>query len=248
MEKKYLTEENYEKGKKKIKTLALIVLIVGLLIGGNFIGVGIKKQKDVNNNYSDSNKQTIKEQLATEKENLNNKKLELENKIKPIQDEIKSLEREEFTGFDDAYYKREDKIKELEKSIQSDGNSINAIEEALDETFNYCAFDKAKNNSYTAKYCSLKNQLDIKTEFNKNFDSFDSIPFYMIGGFIIIVSCMFAGSMFVFSKRREITAFTAQQVMPVAKEGIDEMAPTVGNAVGEIAKGIKKGLKDNEEK
>ena len=28
------------------------------------------------------------------------------------------------------------------------------------------------------------------------------------------------------------------------KEGIEEMAPTIGNAVGEIAKGIKKGLND----
>ena len=34
--------------------------------------------------------------------------------------------------------------------------------------------------------------------------------------------------------------------MPIAKEGIDEMAPTIGNAAKEIAKGIKKGLKDEE--
>ena len=32
----------------------------------------------------------------------------------------------------------------------------------------------------------------------------------------------------------------------IAKEGIDEMAPTIGNAAKEIAKGIKKGLKDEE--
>ncbi len=47
------------------------------------------------------------------------------------------------------------------------------------------------------------------------------------------------------AKSREITAFYAQQQIPVAKEIIDEMAPTVGNSVGEIAKG-KKGLKDEE--
>ena len=70
----------------------------------------------------------------------------------------------------------------------------------------------------------------------------------MIGGFIIIASCMIAGSIYIFGKRREIAAFTTQQVMPVAKEGIDEMAPTVGNAVGEIAKGIKKGLNDADKK
>ena len=33
--------------------------------------------------------------------------------------------------------------------------------------------------------------------------------------------------------------------MPVAKEGIDEMAPTIGEAAGKIAKGVKKGLDED---
>ena len=70
----------------------------------------------------------------------------------------------------------------------------------------------------------------------------------MFGAFVIIASCMTAGSIYMFGKRKEIAAFTTQQVMPVAKEGIDEMAPTIGNAVSEITKGIKKGLKDDEKK
>ena len=47
--------------------------------------------------------------------------------------------------------------------------------------------------------------------------------------------------------RREITAFSAQQQMPIAKEGIEKMAPSAGVAAKEIAKGIKEGLKDDEE-
>ncbi len=31
--------------------------------------------------------------------------------------------------------------------------------------------------------------------------------------------------------------------MPLAKEGIEKMAPTVGNAAGEITKGITSGIK-----
>ena len=31
--------------------------------------------------------------------------------------------------------------------------------------------------------------------------------------------------------------------MPLAKEGIEKMAPTVGSAAGEIAKGITSGIK-----
>lgn len=247
-EKKYLNEENYERGKKKVMRIALLVLIIGLLIGVSSIVIGLKKQSDVNSNYSEDSKASLSEQLATEKEKLINKKSELEAKIKPIEDEIKSLERQMFTGVDDAFYARKDKIEELEKSIATDKNSISVIDDALDESFNHCNFDKAKNNSYTSKYCSLKNQLNRKTDFNKNFDSFRNIPFYMFGGFIIIASCIIAGAIYMFGKRREIAAFTTQQVMPIAKEGIDEMAPTIGNAAGEIAKGIKNGLKDEDDK
>lgn len=159
------------------------------------------------------------------------------------------VDRVQFTGFDDAYYARKGKIEELEKSIEQDKKSISIIDDALDESFDYCAFDEAKNNSNTSKYCSLKNELDeINSGFGKSFESSKSIPFFMFGAFVIIASCMTAGSIYMFGKRKEIAAFTTQQVMPVAKEGIDEMAPTIGNAVSEITKGIKKGLKDDEKK
>ena len=148
-----------------------------------------------------------------------------------------------------------------EKSIATDKNSVGVIDKALDESFAWCKFDEAKNNTYTSKYCSLKLQLDDFTDFNKEFDSFNSIPFYIFGAFVIIATCMIAGSLYMFSKRREIIAFGAQQVMPVAKEGIETIAPTIGKArasiakemapvygdvAKEISKGIKEGLKDEE--
>lgn len=225
-ERKYLNEENYQRGKKKIKTIALIIFVLGLLIGGSIIALGISK-------YGSSKKQSLTEQLAVEKENVNNKRTELEKKIKPVQDEIKSLKREKFTGFDDAYYARQDKIEELEKSIEEDKDNIKLIDLVVDGV--WCSNPKGKNNIYTSKYCEITEQLDKDGLI---------ILFYMIGAFVIITTCMISGSIFMFGKRREIMAFTAQQVMPVAKEGIDEMAPTIGNAAGEIAKGIKKGLND----
>ena len=46
-------------------------------------------------------------------------------------------------------------------------------------------------------------------------------------------------------------AFGMQQTMPLAQEGIEKMAPTVGNAAGTIAKdvaaGIKEGINSNQE-
>ena len=44
---------------------------------------------------------------------------------------------------------------------------------------------------------------------------------------------------------REIRAFQAQQGMPVAKEGIEKMAPTAGVVAKEITKGIKEGMNED---
>lgn len=246
--KKYLTEENYEKGKRTLKIIALCILIVGFLVGGGLIATGVMKQNEINSKYSDESKAKISEQLDTEKQNLITNKEQLEKKIAPVQDQIKKLEREPFNGFNDAYYAREDKIEELKKSISADKKSVDVIDDVLEDADFACEFD-GETNSYTSKYCSLSNDLaEISSEFNKSFDSHDSIPFYMFGAFAIIASLMGAGFVFFISKGREIAAFTTQQAMPIAQEGIDTMAPTVGNAAKEIAKGIKDGLKDDEQK
>ena len=52
----------------------------------------------------------------------------------------------------------------------------------------------------------------------------------MIGGILLLIA-----------KRRHITAFTTQQVLPVAQEGIVKMAPTAGVVAREISKGIAEG-------
>ena len=53
---------------------------------------------------------------------------------------------------------------------------------------------------------------------------------------------------FFIGNQREISAYMAQQQMPVAKEGIEKMAPTVGGAAKEIAKGIKEGINEADNK
>lgn len=85
---------------------------------------------------------------------------------------------------------------------------------------------------------------------------FSSFGGFAIGGFMIIPGLFLTavGFMvrFLIGNRREITAYTTQQVMPVAKEGIEKMAPTIGSAVGtigkELAKGIKEGINEADNK
>ena len=75
----------------------------------------------------------------------------------------------------------------------------------------------------------------------------------------MIASCMIGGFVFTISKRREMMAFSMQQVMPVAQEGMEKMEPTLskvgsrmmknmapayGEMAKEISKGIKEGLKE----
>ncbi len=285
MENKYLNEERYQNNKKKISKIALIILIVGILIGGSLIVVGLVKQNGVNSNYSEESKESLQEKMESEKKNLNLKKSELEAKrTSALETEKKNLEskKEElkskgitydnFANYEDgeAYdlyvitkaldpsfdYCAFDEYKNNSLTLKycsivnkedEDSKNLSVINDALDESFNHCAFSECQNNSLTSKYCSYKEQLDDFTDFNKEFDSFDSVPFYMYGAFVIISSCMISFAIFMFTKRREIMAFSAQQVMPVAKEGIETMAPTIGTIGKEIAKGITEGIRETKE-
>ena len=87
---------------------------------------------------------------------------------------------------------------------------------------------------------------------------FNTMGLFAVGSFMSVFSFGIAsvGGMCLFvAHRREITAYTTQQVMPIAKEGMEEMAPTAakvteqmapaaGKVAEEVAKGVKKGLKD----
>lgn len=162
-ERKYLNEERYEKTKSKITIVAVIVLIVGLLLGGFLIYKGVKQSNSV-------------DKVA-----------------------LKAQKNEEFFahGFSAKYYEIDGKLSKAEMAP----------------------------------------------------------ALYMFGGFVIIASLMISVSIFMFAKRREMLAFSLQQVMPVAKEGAEEIAPTVGKvgkqvasemapAYGKIAKEISKGIKE----
>ena len=66
----------------------------------------------------------------------------------------------------------------------------------------------------------------------------------IIGGIVIFIGGIIALAFYVIAKRREITAFGVQQVMPLAQEGMEKMAPTIGTVGKEIAKGISSGIKE----
>jgi len=77
--------------------------------------------------------------------------------------------------------------------------------------------------------------------------AFGSFGLVALGGFINTIGftlTIAGGITMLVAHRREITAYTTQQVMPVAKEGIEQITPTVANAAGSIAKDITKGIQE----
>ena len=245
--KEFLTEENYVRGKKKVMRIALIVLIVGILLGGSLIVTGIiktneiKKQNEQVTQQVEQNYQTrTAADVQVDIDKIQTQIDEIDKEITNLQTEKSRLQNEKskiFTedrGFSDRYYAKDEEITAKENEISAKRSEKSKLQSSLSDyeaelwkinsgyNDTQKQIEKARNTISTSKY----------------------VPLYVFGGFIIVASGMIALSIYIFGKRREITAFTVQQVMPVAQEGIEKMAPTVGNAAGSIAQGITKGIKD----
>ena len=238
--KEYLSEENYEKGKKTLKTIALVVLICGLLIGGGLITTGIilsNNEKTVNVELPNNNKTTRAEsEIQADID-------EVQSQIDELETEITKLEREkirifqEDSGLSDRYYEKEDEITEKRKEKS---NLQRKLSDYNSELFS------AKYGGYSGNIEDVANGIFSNAVNGVNRAKYAG--FYMIGGFVIITSLMISGALYLVSKKREITAFTVQQTMPIAQEGIEKMAPSVGGAVKEVAKGIKEGINEADNK
>ena len=222
MENEYLNEEKYQRTKGKISILGTIFCLVFISLGAGLISLGVYNIIKYND----------KEQLKIEENNLLKIKDKFEKKIEPIHQEIKKLERESFTGFNDEYYARKDRIEELSNSISEENYTITLIDRALDKGFNYCAFDEYRDSEYTGIYCNYRYISPTKY-----------MLFIIPGIFCLMLGFMLSISLFATLKRREILAFMTQQTMPVTQEGMEKMAPTLGKVAEEISKGIRKGIK-----
>ena len=231
--KKYLTEENYQKGKKKLQTIALVILAIGIALGGGLILTGIIKINSVKTEIAENESKRTETDVKTEIADIEAKIDAIEVEITNLNTEKSKLRNEkskifqEDRGFSDRYYAKDEEITAKQNEItaqQKEKTKLQSSKVDLESELwkMQSGFNNTKNSISTSKY----------------------IPLCIFGAFIIIASCMISGFIYLFTKRREMLAFTAQQVIPVAKEGISEIAPTVGNAVGEIAKGITSGIKE----
>lgn len=216
---KFLNEKKYQNTKTIFIILAILILIIGFVVGGLIIKKGLNKKNDIYNKYTEENKQaqivSLNVQIKIAKSSLESKKAELiAQGLQP-------------------------------SSNYEDNESYNLyiINNVLNPSFNRCSFDEYKNNELTSQYCNLIKQLEdtekLDIKYKRKSESFSCIPYYMVGTSIILFSIIISISLFLIAKRREIIAFQAQQAMPVVKEGIEEISPALGKAAKDVINNIK---------
>lgn len=225
MEKKeLLNEENYEKTKKKITAISLIVLIIALLIGSTLIALGIIKtntsKKDAekaNQERYNASEQRLKE-IASEKESLN------------LQYDAKNQECDSLDMSAKDWYSKVNQCRRDASAISSKITNLESEEFKL-------------NNNYDK--VEAKNYIPLSV--------FGGVIIF-IGGMISLSIYLIAKkrdiSAFAIQQSmplaQEVIGKMAPTIGDAGKTVIDKVGPSMGSAAGSIAKGIKDGLKDED--
>lgn len=304
--KEYLNEENFQQVNNKIKSKGKLITNITLGIGIALILTGVilliinKRDNNSNNNNNSNNENLIKSQIVAKENEIEAEKENLKTKLSEVKADLNTKKQALLAkGIKESHNYNDGEAYDLyilDNVLDPSFSHCSFDEYQNNElTKDYCTLtnvinDKShyytcENNEIIEKYCTLTTELaklrndkfwssDIDIEIETK--SFAHIPLIMIGFFVTVVSLMAKFMLFSVTHRREIAAYTAQQVMPLAQEGIEKMAPTVGKAgravfeeiapavteVGkkmakemapvygemakEISKGIKEGLKDEE--
>jgi len=290
MKKEYLNEENFQKVNNKIKSKGKLITNITLGIGIALILIGVilmltNKSENNNGNVVDE-RQKIESQIALKEQELKTEKDNLKNTLPQVKSELNTKKQElinrgikKSSDYNDgeAY-----DLYILDNALDPGVNYCLFDEYNKNEiTADYCTLTNLVNGNdheYTCEdneiiedYCVIKSEL-TELNYNKNNlklnsnsirpnNSIAHIPLIMIGFFVTVASLMVKFMLFSITHRREIMAYNTQHVMPIAQEGIEKMAPTIGKAgasmakemaplygdiAKEISKGIKEGLKDEE--
>jgi len=144
--KEFLTEENYVRGKKKVMRIALIVLIVGILLGGSLIVTGIiktneiKKQNEQVTQQVEQNYQTrTAADVQVDIDKIQTQIDEIDKEITNLQTEKSRLQNEKskiFTedrGFSDRYYAKDEEITAKENEISAKRSEKSKLQSSLSD-------------------------------------------------------------------------------------------------------------------
>lgn len=213
----FLNEENYNRANQKLKKASLIILILGILLGGGFIAYGTIKTDEANKlneqRAADAAKETETKQTAAQQ------------RLSDIASEQATLEAE-----------HEAKQQECD-SLDMQASDWLANRNKCDRE----ASDiQAKINNLSVEQFELSNSKQTTIYNLEKPEKY--YVFYFIGAFCIISSLMASLAIFLITKRRSILAYSAQSVMPVGKEAVEQYTPTIAKAAGDIAESVSEGI------
>ena len=134
---------------------------------------------------------------------------------------------------EEKYMKNKNKIKKVGKILLIIGIVILILGIVL-QVIGFIGFGSEFNQDISA------NNVD------NTFGTFGLISGGMFSVFIGVSLMMAGGISMIIAHSREINEFSAQSTIPVAKEAVNEMAPSAGTVAKEVTKGIKEGLDDKE--
>lgn len=267
--KEFLNEEQYQRNEKKLVKISKMLLIIGFCLSAGIIVFGIINTKKENSNIN-NNIERVDYVADTNKE-IERLKSELEEKEPKLTEETTKLTKKK----NELIAKG---VKQSFDYNKGEAYDLYILDNALNLGYNSCWNDKYAKNDLTKEYCSLRNDVEnlqkkIETKQNyissgkaateteeensrleqkaswdlsSNKASFMSYIVFAIPAFMF--PAMIALFLFMTAKRRHIMAFTVQQTMPIAQEGIEKMSPTIGKTGKIIAKEVVKGIseaKDN---
>ncbi len=230
-ENEYLNEERYQNAKKKIKKVSLATAIISIILGGALIAFGIITTKNAESEAEKINKEryeAVARESQVKMDEINAQKATLEEQLKAKEYECDSI----WDSIEDSVAN----FKSINQSADLNAcrDEVSSIQKQIQD-LNSKAF-QLKGNTIIA------NSNKVVAE--------NYYPLAFVGGMILVMGIAVSVSIYSIAIRREINAFHIQQNLPLAQEGIDKMAPTIGGAAGEIAKGvangIKSGLDDNQ--
>lgn len=180
------------------------------------------------------------------------------------------MEQEKFLS-EEKYQETNKKVNNTSKILLTIGIILLVVGVIITIT-GFVNFNKTRNNMMNSFNNSASNMFD---SFNNSIDnddgrefvdsmkesatsitvssnnSFNSAMLIGLGGFISVAgfALIIAGGVMAYiAHRREITAYTTQQTMPIKKETINDITPTVADAAGTIAKSVSQGFEEGKKR
>lgn len=222
VEKQFLTEENYQKGNRVFKTISLVILIVALVVGGGLIALGAVKQNEAGK---------INEERAAAAE------AEAEQNVAAARARVAEIDQE---------------VAELQTQHDAKEDECNSLDMMADGWYTQrvaCQREVSELWSQISHLEMEKFELENKDYgvLYKTVGMEYYVVFYFVGGTVLLFGCVISLSMYLVTKRRALAAYHAQTHLPIIKEGVADVTPTVaqsaGTVAGSVAEGIAQGVK-----